>query len=190
MAIGGIDTVRQEDGCIALILPNNWQHWLNPPEDARYIQLHVAALDMDFGDNTCKGITTAAHCAPIGDSMHTVHLSTIPVKATATIVVLQLRFLHTNTDIQVNNGARCEQAFVAAVLEPVLPVVKKEERSSKTPGFIRKQRTAAAILKNTSLPASGPCQLLQAEILYPAPVPTAKLSVKKYKKRPALVNVE
>ncbi len=189
MTIGGIDTLRQEDGSIMLVLPQKWQHWLNPPKGTRYIQLHAAALDMDFGNNTCQGVTTAAHCVPIGGSMHTVHLPAIPVKATATIVVLQLRFLHTENDIQVNNGARCEQAFVTAVLEPALPVVKKEERSARTPGSVRKNRSAAAILKNTNHPAD-PCPALPVDNHDTAVVPRTTLSVKKYKKPPALVNVE
>ena len=147
MTIGGIDTVRQEDGSISVMLPANWQHWLNPPKGVRYIQLQAAALDMDFDNNTCRAATTAGGCIPLGNSPQSLLLPATPVKATATIVVLQLRFLHTNNGIGANGAASSEQAFIAAVLEPALPMVEKQERSSKAPRIARKKRSAAAILQ-------------------------------------------
>ncbi|SHM96543.1 hypothetical protein [Chitinophaga sp. CF418] len=186
MAIGGIDTVRQEDGSILLQLPPNWQNWLNPPKDTGYIQLHAAALDMDLDNNTCVGTATAANCIPMGEKRHSLLLPAIPVKATATIVVLQVRFLHPDMSIQVNNSVRSEQAFITAVLEPALPSAEKQERSSKAPRIARKKRSATTILEaaGQSSPAPFP----------PLPIDThsiaSTLSVKKIKKPPTLVNVE
>ncbi|WP_106602909.1 hypothetical protein [Chitinophaga ginsengisoli] len=186
MTIGGIDTIRQEDGCILVKLPPNWQHWLNPPKDTRYIQLHAAALDMDLDNNTCVGTATAASCVALGEKQHSLLLPAVPAKATATIVVLQLRFLHTDTDIQANNSASNEQAFITAVLEPALPPAEKQEQSSKAPRIARKKRSAAAILATASQPTPVPFPSLAIDAHSIASPP----SVKKDKKPPALVNVE
>ncbi|SHN46118.1 hypothetical protein [Chitinophaga sp. CF418] len=150
MTIGGIDTIRQENGNVILKLPTNWQNWLKPPKDARYIQLQAVALDMDFEQHTCPGSTTAASCVPLGEKQHTLLLPVTPVRATATIVLLQIRFLHTNTGIQATGTASSEQAFVTAVLEPVLPLVEKTkhpQQAAKTSRIAKKSRSAADILR-------------------------------------------
>ncbi len=145
MTIGGIDTIRQENGSVVVKLPANWQHWLKPPKDARYIQLQAVALDMDLEQNICLGSTTAARCVPLGEKQHILQLPVTPVKATATIVLLQLRFLHTNTGIQAAGTASSEQAFVTAVLEPVLPLQEKRQ-PVKAPRIAKKSRSAADML--------------------------------------------
>ncbi|MCF6405721.1 hypothetical protein L3C95_22675 [Chitinophaga filiformis] len=186
MTIGGIDTIRQEDGSILLQLPANWQHWLHPPKGTRYIQLHAAALDMDFDNNTCVGTASAANCISLGEKKHSLLLPAIAVKATATIVVLQLRFLHSDMSVQVNNSVRSEQAFVTAVLAPALPLEEKQERPSKALRIARKKRSAAAILETSLSPTPAPFPPLPIETHSIAP----PLPVKKYKKPPTLVNVE
>ncbi|PSL29006.1 hypothetical protein [Chitinophaga ginsengisoli] len=162
MIIGGIDTIRQENGSIMVQLPTNWQHWLTPPKDARYIQLQAVALDMDFEQNTCLRTTTAASCVPLGAKQHALLLPVTPVSATATIVLLQLRFLRTNTGIQSASTASSEQAFVTAVLPPVLPLADKQEdpqQPAKTSRITRKTRSAADMLQAVSqqndIPASA-----------------------------------
>jgi hypothetical protein len=152
MTIGGIDTIRQENGSILVKLPGNWQNWLKAPNDARYIQLQAVALDMDFECNTCAGVTSAASCVPLGEKEHALLLPAIPVGATATIVMLQLRFLRTDTGIHAAGTASSEQAFVTAVLDPVLPLVEKKkdpQQPSKTPRIARKSRSAAEMLQTT-----------------------------------------
>ncbi|SDG74407.1 hypothetical protein [Chitinophaga filiformis] len=186
MTIGGIDTIRQEDGNILVKLPANWQNWLNPPKDTGYIQLHAAALDMDLENNTCMGSATAANCVPLGEKQHSLLLPAIPVKATATIVVLQLRFLHSDADIQVNKSAKSEQAFITAVLEPALPVAEKQVLPSKAPRIMQKKRSAAAILETAPQPKPDPFPPLPID----AHSIASPLSVKKDKKPPTLVNVE
>jgi hypothetical protein len=153
MTIGGVDTIRQENGAVMVKLPRNWQHWLKPPKDARYIQLQAVALDMDFEQNVCLGTTTAASCVPLGEKEHALLLPVTPVRATATIVLLQLRFLHTDTGIQAAGTANSEQAFVTAVLEPALPVVTKTkdpQQPAKTPRIAKKRRSAADMLQTVS----------------------------------------
>ncbi|PSL25859.1 hypothetical protein [Chitinophaga ginsengisoli] len=149
MTIGGIDTIRQEDGSIKVQLPVNWQHWLKPPKDARYIQLQAVSLDMDLEQNSCLGTTTAASCVRLGEREHSLMLPVVPVRATATIVLLQIRFLHTDTGIQSTGTASSEQAFVTAVLEPVLPLIEKAkdpQQPAKTPRIAKKSRSAADML--------------------------------------------
>ena len=153
MTIGGIDTIRQENGSVVVKLPTNWQHWLTPPKDARYIQFQAVALDMDIERNTCLGTTTAASCVPLGEKQHALLLPVVPVNATATIVLLQLRFLRSNRNIQTASTASSEQAFVTAVLEPVLPLVEKPkdpQQSTKTSRIAKKSRSAADILHAVS----------------------------------------
>jgi hypothetical protein len=153
MTIGGIDTIRQENGSVLMKLPTNWQHWLTPPKDARYIQLQAVALDMDFERNACRGTTTAASCVPLGEKQHALLLPVIPVNATATIVLLQLRFLRSNKGIQTASTASSEQAFVTAVLEPVLPLIetpKNPQQPAKTPRIANKSRSAADMLHAAS----------------------------------------
>jgi hypothetical protein len=150
MTIGGIDTIRQEGGNIMVKLPRNWQHWLKAPKDARYIQLQAVALDMDFEGNTCLRTTTAASCVPLGEKEHTLTLPVTPVRATATIVMLQLRFLQTDTGVHAAGTASSEQAFVTAVLEPVVPMVEKPnhpQQPAKTARIARKSRSAADMLQ-------------------------------------------
>jgi hypothetical protein len=150
MTIGGIDTVRQENGSILVKLPRNWQNWLKAPKDARYIQLQAVALDMDLEHNACSGTTTAASCVPLGEKEHALLLPAIPVRATATIVMLQLRFLHTDTGIHAAGTISSEQAFVTAVLDPVLPLagkVKDPQQPAKTSRITRKSRSAADMLQ-------------------------------------------
>ncbi|SHN24000.1 hypothetical protein [Chitinophaga sp. CF418] len=153
MTIGGIDTIRQENGSVMVKLPTNWQHWLKPPKDTRYIQLQAVALDMDLEQHTCIGTTTAASCVSLGEKQHTLMLPVMPVSATATIVLLQLRFLRTNTGIQTASTVSSEQAFVTAVLEPVLPLeekIKDPQRPAKTSRIARKSRSAADMLRAVS----------------------------------------
>ena len=150
MTIGGIDTIRQENGNVIVKLPTNWQHWLKPPKGARYIQLQAVALDMDLEQNTCLGTTTAASCVPLGEKQHTLRLPVSPVKATATIVLLQLRFLHTDTGIQAAGTASSEQAFVTAVLEPVLPLIEKTKAPAKTSRIAKRSRSAVEILQTVN----------------------------------------
>jgi hypothetical protein len=190
MTIGGIDTVRQEDGSINVMLPANWQHWLNPPKGVRYIQLQVTALDMDFDNNTCRAVTTTGGCIPLSNSPQSLLVPATPVKATATIVVLQLRFLHTDNGIQANGAASNEQAFIAAVLEPALPMAEKQERSSKAPRIARKKRSAAEILQTAGGQLPSPHPSLPADNHSEVSTACTPLSVKKYKKPPGLVNVE
>ncbi len=150
MTIGGIDTIRQRNGSVMMKLPANWQNWLKPPKDARYIQLQAVALDMDLEHNTCSGTTTAASCVPLGEKEHTILLPVTPVRATATIVLLQLRFLHTNTGIHTAGTTSSEQAFVTAVLEPMLPLEEKAtapQRPAKTSRIAKKSRAAADMLR-------------------------------------------
>ncbi|MCF6403566.1 hypothetical protein L3C95_11810 [Chitinophaga filiformis] len=148
MTIGGIDTIRQENGNVMVKLPANWQHWLKPPKDARYIQLQAVALDMDLEQYTCLGATTAASCVPLGEQQHSLLLPVTPVCATATIVLLQIRFLHTNAGIQATGTASSEQAFVTAVLEPVLPLEEKKhpQPPAKTARIAKRSRSAAEML--------------------------------------------
>ncbi|SDG01955.1 hypothetical protein [Chitinophaga filiformis] len=146
MTIGGIDTVRQENGSIEIKLPKNWQHWLKPPKDARYIQLQAVALDMDLEQHTCLGSTTAASCVPLGEKQHTLLLPAKPVRVTATIVLLQIRFLHTNAGIQPAGTTSSEQAFVTAVLAPVLPLMEKTKGPVKTSRIAKRSRSAAEML--------------------------------------------
>ncbi|SHN76746.1 hypothetical protein [Chitinophaga sp. CF418] len=151
MTIGGIDTIRQENGNVLVKLPTNWQHWLKPPKDARYIQLQAVALDMDLEQHTCLGTTTAASCVPLGEKQHTLLLPATPVSATATIVLLQIRFLHTNTGIQAAGTTSSEQAFVTAVLEPVLPLEEKTahpQQPAKTARIAKRSRSATEMLAN------------------------------------------
>jgi hypothetical protein len=148
MTIGGIDTIRQENGGIMVKLPRNWQHWLKPPKGARYIQLQAVALDMDFEQNVCLGTTTAASCVPLGEKEHALLLPVTAVRATATIVMLQLRFLNTNTGIHAAGTASSEQAFVTAVLEPLIEKAKDPQRPAKTPRIARKNRSAADLLRD------------------------------------------
>ena len=153
MTIGGIDTIRQENGSVMVKLPTHWQDWLKPPKDARYIQLQAVALDMDLVQNTCCRATTAASCVPLGEKQHTLSLPVAPISATATIVLLQIRFLHTNTGIQAAGTASSEQAFVTAVLEPVLPPVEKtKEPAAKTPRIAKKSRSAVEMLQAVNEP--------------------------------------
>jgi hypothetical protein len=153
MTIGGISTIRQENGSIRVELPTSWQNWLKPPKDARYIQLQAVALDMDLERNACVGSITAASCVPLGEKEHTLLLPATPVRAAATIVMLQLRFLRTNTGIQAAGTASSEQAFVTAVLEPVLPLTEKRsdpQPPAKRARIARKSRSAADMLKTVS----------------------------------------
>ncbi|PSL30044.1 hypothetical protein [Chitinophaga ginsengisoli] len=155
MTIGGIDTIRQENGSIIVKLPMHWQDWLKPPKDARYIQLHAVALDMDFEQNTCLRATTAASCVLLGEKQHTLSLPVTPIKATATIVLLQIRFLHTNTGIQATGTASSEQAFATAVLEPVLPLAEKTkdpQPAARTPRIAKKSRSAVEMLQAVNEP--------------------------------------
>jgi len=145
MTIGGIDTIRQENGNVVVKLPTNWQHWLKPPKDARYIQLQAVALDMDLEQNSCLGSTTAASCVPLGEQQHSLVLPVRPVNATATIVLLQIRFLHANTGVQAAGTVSSEQAFVTAVLEPVLPL-EETRLATKAPRIAKKSRSAAEML--------------------------------------------
>ncbi|MCF6405187.1 hypothetical protein L3C95_19950 [Chitinophaga filiformis] len=150
MTIGGIDTIRQENGNVLVKLPTNWQNWLKPPKDARYIQLQAVALDMDLEQQVCLGSTTAAGCVRLGEKQHSLLLPVTAVKATATIVLLQIRFLRTNTGIQTAGALSSEQAFVTAVLEPVLPVEEKPmhpQLAAKAPRITRKGRSAAEMLR-------------------------------------------
>lgn len=150
MTIGGINTVRQENGSILVKLPRNWQNWLKAPKDARYIQLQAVALDMDLEHNACSGTTTATSCVPLGEKEHALLLPAIPVSATATIVLLQLRFLHTDTGIHAAGTISSEQTFVTAVLDPVLPLpgkVKDPQLPAKTSRITRKSRSAADMLQ-------------------------------------------
>lgn len=186
MTIGGIDTLRQKDGSILLQLPANWQYWLSPPKDTGHIQLHAAALDMDLDNNICVGTATAAHCVAPGEKRNALLLPAIPVKATATIVVLQLRFLHTDADLQVNNSASNEQAFITAVLEPALPPAEKQERPAKAPRIARRKPSATQILEAASRHTPDPFLSLPVDA-HSIAIP---LSVKKDKKPPTLVNVE
>ncbi|SHN16227.1 hypothetical protein [Chitinophaga sp. CF418] len=150
MTIGGIDTLRHENGSVMVKLPANWQHWLKPPKDARYIQLQAVALDMDFEQHICLGTTTAASCVPLGQKQHTLLLPVRAAKATATIILLQIRFLHTNTGIQAAGTVSSEQAFVTAVLEPVLPLEEKikDPQPAKTSRIAKKSRSAADMLRS------------------------------------------
>lgn len=152
MVIGGIDTIRQENGSILVKLPAHWQNWLKPPKESRYIQLQAVALDMDLEQNICVGTTTAASCVRLGEKQHSLLLPATPVRATATIVLLQLRFLRTNTGIQTAGTASSEQAFVTAVLEPVLPLVAaaKDTPPVKAPRIAKKGRSAAEMLRAVS----------------------------------------
>lgn len=190
MTIGGINTARQEDGSIILDLPANWQHWLTPPKDALCIQVHSAALDIDFDNNTCPAITTATSCVPLSDSAHSLLLPAIPVKATATTVILKLQFLDTNTGIRTSNAAQNEQTFVIAVLEPALPPEKKQTRPSKKPAIVRKKQSAAAMLQAASRPAPHPSPALPSDNQIFMITSDTPLPVNKYKKSPILVNVE
>jgi len=151
MTIGGIDTIRHENGNIMVQLPNNWQHWLKPPKDARYIQLQAVALDMDLEQNTCLGATTAASCVRLGEKEQSLLLPVAPARATATIVLLQIRFLHTNAGIQPAGTTSSEQAFVTAVLAPVLPLIGKTKDSqhpAKTVRIAKRSRSAAEMLES------------------------------------------
>ncbi|MCF6407202.1 hypothetical protein L3C95_30175 [Chitinophaga filiformis] len=153
MTIGGIDTIRQENGAVVVRLPANWQNWLKPPKDARYIQLQAVALDMDLEQHTCLGTTTAAICVRLGEKQHSLLLPVAPARATATIVLLQIRFLHTNTGIHTSHKASSEQAFITAVLEPVLPLEEKAkdpQRPAKTSRIAKKSRSAVDILRAVS----------------------------------------
>ncbi|PWV49580.1 hypothetical protein [Chitinophaga sp. S165] len=155
MTIGGIDTVRQEDGSIMVKLPANWQNWLKAPKDARYIQLQAVALDMDFEHNTCTSTATAASCVPLGEKEHALLLPVTPVRATATIVLLQLRFLHTDMGVHTAGTTTSEQAFVTAVLDPALPFVeriKHPQQPAKKSRILRKSRSAADILQAAAKP--------------------------------------
>ncbi len=155
MTIGGIDTVRQASGSIMVKLPANWQNWLKAPKDARYIQLQAVALDMDFEHNACTGATTAASCVPLGEKEHALLLPATPVRATATIVLLQLRFLHTDTGLHTAGTANSEQAFVTAVLDPVLPMVeriKDPQQPAKRSRILKKALSAADILQTAVKP--------------------------------------
>ncbi|SDG28460.1 hypothetical protein [Chitinophaga filiformis] len=179
MTIGGIDTIRQQNGSVIVKLPTNWQHWLKPPKDARYIQLQAVALDMDLEQNTCVGSTSAASCVRLGEKEHSLLLPVAPVSATATIVLLQLRFLRTNTGIQSAGTASSEQAFVTAVLEPVLPAVEQKKApqpSAKTPRIAKKSRSAADILRTADRESRLTAQLhreqvIQRELIHLADVP-------------------
>jgi hypothetical protein len=149
MTVGGIETLRQENGNVLVKLPTHWQDWLKAPKGARYIQLQAVALDMDLEQHTCLGITTAASCVRLGEKQHTLMLPVTPLKATATIVLLQLRFLHTDTGIETTRTASSEQAFVTAVLEPVLPLAKKTkhpQQPAKKSRIAKKSRSAANML--------------------------------------------
>ncbi|MCF6407309.1 hypothetical protein L3C95_30725 [Chitinophaga filiformis] len=153
MTIGGIDTIRQDNGAVVVKLPTNWQNWLKPPKDARYIQLQAVALDMDLEQQTCLGTTTAAICVRLGEKQHSLLLPVAPARATATIVLLQIRFLHTNTGIHTSHKASSEQAFVTAVLEPVLPLEEKAkhpQQPAKTSRIAKKSRSAADMLRATA----------------------------------------
>lgn len=148
MTIGGIDTIRQENGNITVKLPARWQHWLTLPKEARYIQLKAAALDMDLEDNTCMGTSTASACIPLGEKALSLVLPATAVNSTATIVVLQLRFLHIHTEVHATQTISSEQAFITAVLEPVAPLAEKPAtpQPAKTSRIIKKKRSAAEIL--------------------------------------------
>ncbi|MCF6404883.1 hypothetical protein L3C95_18430 [Chitinophaga filiformis] len=150
MTIGGIDTIRQENGNVLVKLPAKWQNWLKPPKGARYIQLQAVALDMDLELQTCLGTTTAAICVRLGQKQHSLLLPVAPARATATIVLLQIRFLHANAGIQTSHKAGSEQAFVTAVLEPVLPLEEKAkdpQQPAKTSRIAKKSRSAADMLR-------------------------------------------
>jgi len=167
MVIGGIDTIRQENGSIIVKLPAYWQNWLKPPKEARYIQLQAVALDMDLEQHICVGTTTAAGCVRLGEKQHSLLLPATPIRATATIVLLQLRFLRTNTGIQAAGTASSEQAFVTAVLEPVLPLTEQEKAalpSAKMPRIAKKSRSAADILRTAGQESGVTAQLHREQV--------------------------
>ena len=169
MVIGGIDTIRQENGSVIVKLPTDWQNWLKPPKEARYIQLQAVALDMDLEQNICISTTTAASCVKLGEKEHRLLLPVTPVSATATIVLLQLRFLRTNTGIQAAGTASSEQAFVTAVLEPVLPLAAagKDARPLKAPRIAKKGRSAADMLRAVSQQGEVPAFVNREEQIIP-----------------------
>lgn len=159
MVIGGIDTVRRENGNVMVQLPANWQNWLKPPKDARYIQLQAVALDMDLEQHTCLGATTAASCVPLGEKQHSLLLPVTPARATATIVLLQIRFLCVNRGVETAGAATSEQAFVTAVLEPVLPLEEKAkhpQQTVKTPRITKRSRSAAEMLRDVRQQHTAP----------------------------------
>lgn len=153
MAIGGIDTIRQQNGNIMVKLPVRWQHWLKSPKGARFIQLQAVALDMDLEHPSCRGNSSAATCVPLEAKELSLLLPAIPVSSTATIVLLQVRFLHTSTNTPANGTPSSEQAFITAVLEPAgarqndKPVTPQPTKVSR---IIKKERPAIAMLQATS----------------------------------------
>lgn len=146
MVVGGIDTIRQEDGSVMVSLPYNWQHWLTPPRGARYIQLQAVALDMDLEQHCCVRSTTAASCVRLGEKQHALLLPVTPVKSTATIVLLQLRFLRSDNELYTTATASSEQAFITAVLPPLLPISDKT-KDAKISRIAKKGRSATIMLQ-------------------------------------------
>lgn len=189
MVISNITTTRREDGSILLQLPANWQYLLKVSRGTAYIQIQAAALDMDFDTNTCVKSSTAATCIIRGNNESTLLLPSLQVKATATIIIIQLRFIHTGRQVQVHASPCNEQAFVAAVLPPALPTEKQTQTPAKTPRIATQKRSAATILQKAANPAPQPGQQPTA-LRFPIPHKRSPLPVWQHKKCPVLVNLE
>jgi len=145
--IDNADIIRQEDGSIRLELSACWQHSLRIPKAAKYVQLLAVALDMDLVNNTCLQSVTTAACIPLGDAAATLILPAQAMPSTATIVMLQLRFLQEATGVQTVGPMSSEQAFVAGVLAPAAVPVDNR-RTVKVPRITRKIRPAVDILRS------------------------------------------
>jgi len=112
------------------------------------MQLLAVSLDMDLVNNTCLQSVTAAGCMPLSDSAATLVLPARAVSSTATIVMVQLRFLREEEGVRTAGATSSEQAFVADVLPPVMtPLVNN--RAVKIPRITPTRKTAVDILKST-----------------------------------------
>jgi hypothetical protein len=172
LTIKGVETNRQEDGSVKITLPVNWQQRLKQPKGFNYIQLQAIALDMDFSNNTCLHTTTTAICMPVGARENTLLLPAQPGKATATVVVLQMRFLKAN---YITESMNSQQAFIAAVLEPV----RVPEATPIAPKH-----------KPVLLPESNTPQNMQKAFNYIHPKKKILRTNNRHKKRPLFANVE
>jgi len=213
--IDHITTSRLDNGNIELTFCENWQDYLRIPRNARYIQLQAIALDMDLTNHACLQSATAAACIPLGSATRSMLLPATPVTASATIILLQLRFLQAGDQLQTAGPITSEQAFIACVLESANPACHQTHKTTaaptsnttttpaiakpitNTPQPITQKRATAFRQRSpqnqpppvehipVSTTACKPDSSLNTAINFPLPA-----TVNNYKKLPELVNVE
>jgi hypothetical protein len=131
--ISSIQTTHLSDGQIQLTLPDQWQNQLKRPKGFTHIQLQIAAIGIDFNAGKVRHTATMATCLSLNMDTPLLPLQLAGSHKTATLIVMQIRFVQENGKVYTSEDKSCKLSFVAAVVPPIVtaPVVEKKIRHAQ-----------------------------------------------------------